>query len=87
MAKKFGKFLVAATAIGAAAVGAYYYLQGKDKAARPVEDEDDDFDDFSDDLDEDEGERGYVTLTPERVRKRRISRSLRRGRRKNLPTV
>lgn len=67
MAKKFGKFLVAVTAIGAAAAGAYYYLQGKDRAVRPAADEDDDFDDFSEDLDEEEAERGYVTLTPERV--------------------
>ena len=31
------------------------------------QDEDDDFDDFSEDLDEETEERGYVTLTPEKV--------------------
>ena len=67
MAKKFGKFLMTVTAIGAAAAGAYYYLQGKEKPAKDVWDDDDDFDDFSEDLDEETEERSYVTLTPEKV--------------------
>ena len=67
MAKKFGKFVLTVTALGAAAVGAYYYLQGKEKPAKPVAYDDDDFDDFSEDLDEEPEERTYVTLTPEKV--------------------
>ncbi|MDE7286431.1 MAG: hypothetical protein K2N55_06290, partial [Lachnospiraceae bacterium] len=52
---------------GAAAYGAYHYLQTKDKtpSAQGDEDTDDDFDDFSEDLDEDTGaekERSYVSL-------------------------
>ena len=67
MAKKFGKFLMVTAAVGAAAAGAYYYLQGKGKAVKQIFDEDDDFDDFSEDLDEETEERSYVTLTPEKV--------------------
>ena len=67
MAKKFGKFVLTVTALGAAAVGAYYYLQGKEKPAKPVAYDDEDFDDFSEDLDEEPEERTYVTLTPEKV--------------------
>lgn len=67
MSKKFGKFLLFTTVAGAAAYGAYHYLQTKDKApsAQGDEDTDDDFDDFSEDLDEDtdsEKERSYVSL-------------------------
>lgn len=66
MSKKFGKFLLFTTVAGAAAYGAYHYLQTKDKAssAEGEEDADDDFDDFSEDLDEepDEKERSYVSL-------------------------
>ncbi len=67
MSKKFGKFLLFTTVAGAAAYGAYHYLQTKDKtpSAPSDEDTDDDFDDFSEDLDEDTGtekERSYVSL-------------------------
>lgn len=67
MSKKFGKFLLFTTVAGAAAYGAYHYLQTKDKASSSPDDEDldDDFDDFGEDLDEDtsaEKERSYVSL-------------------------
>ena len=66
MSKKFGKFLLFTTVAGAAAYGAYHYLQTKDKtsSAPSDEDADDDFDDFSEDLDEDpdDKERSYVSL-------------------------
>ncbi len=67
MSRKFGKFLLFSAIAGAAAYGAYYYLQSKEKA--PVgtknNDADDDFDDFSEDLDEEippAKERSYVSL-------------------------
>lgn len=67
MSKKFGKFLLFSAVAGAAAYGAYHYLQTKDKTpVSPAEDDgDDDFDDFSEDLDEDtdaDKERSYVSL-------------------------
>lgn len=67
MSKKFGKFLLFTAAAGAAAYGAYHYLQTKDKAPSSPSDEDmdDDFDDFGEDLDEDadpDKERSYVPL-------------------------
>ena len=66
MSKKFGKFLLFTTVAGAAAYGAYHYLQTKDKisSAPSDEDTDDDFDDFSEDLDDDpdDKERSYVSL-------------------------
>lgn len=67
MSKKFGKFLLFATAAGVAAYGAYHYLQTKDQTSSSPTDEDtdDDFDDFSEDLDEDTDttkERSYVSL-------------------------
>lgn len=63
--KKFGKFLLFSAAIGAAAAGAYYYLQNKDSVSGNELEEDDDFDDFSEDLDgedSDSAERSYVSL-------------------------
>jgi len=67
MSKKFGKFLLFSALAGAAAYGAYCYLQSKEST--PVksksDDSDDDFDDFGDDLDEDitpAKERSYVSL-------------------------
>ncbi len=59
MAKKLGRTLLFGALIGAAAVGAYHYLQSKDKDAEEF----DDFDDL-DDLTEDEAEasRNYVKL-------------------------
>ncbi len=69
MAKKFGKFLMVTAVLGAAAAGAYYYLQGRD---RSVDDdfEDDDFDNFDDDLDDEapkETDRNYVDLGLEKA--------------------
>lgn len=67
MSKSFGKFLLFSAVAGAAAYGAYSYLQKKEQtvAAAADEDADDDFDDFSEDLDEDltsGRERSYVSL-------------------------
>lgn len=67
MSKKFGKFLLFTAVAGAAAYGAYHYLQTKDDApaSNKNEDTDDDFDDFSEDLDddaEDTKDRSYVSL-------------------------
>ena len=64
MAKKFGKFVAFCTVVGAAAAGAYYYMNRRDKAL--ADDFDDDFDDFSDfddlDADEEKPDRKYVNL-------------------------
>lgn len=67
MSKKFGKFLLFSAVAGAAAYGAYQYLQAKDKTAAPVntDDADDDLDEFNEDLDEEpapEKDRSYVSL-------------------------
>lgn len=67
MSKKFGKFLLFTAVAGAAAYGAYSYLQKKEQIVSPSSDEDadDDFDDFSEDLDEDLNsgkDRSYVAL-------------------------
>ncbi len=67
MSKKFGKLLLFSAVAGAAAYGAYHYMQNKDNAPSPEkgEDTDDDFDDFSEDLDDDTEvtkERSYVSL-------------------------
>lgn len=67
MSKKFGKLLLFSAVAGAAAYGAYHYMQNKDSAPSPEkgDDTDDDFDDFSEDLDEDAEvtkERSYVSL-------------------------
>ena len=66
MSKKFGKFLLFTAVAGAAAYGAYSYLQKKEQTSPVINDEnDDDFDDFSEDLDEDINtgkERSYVSL-------------------------
>ena len=61
MAKGFGKFVLFCAAVGAAAAGAYYYLNQQDTLY--PEYDDDDFDDF-DDFDDDEavGGRNYVDL-------------------------
>jgi len=66
MAKKFGKFVLAAAAIGTAVGAVYYYLQKRDSEAA-VLDDDEDFDDFSDDLDDDTdlSSRNYVPLNRE----------------------
>ena len=67
MSKSFGKFLLFTAVAGAAAYGAYSYLQKKEQTASPApsNENDDDFDDFSEDLDEDINtgkERSYVSL-------------------------
>lgn len=67
MAKKFGKFLLLSALTGAAAYGAYSYLQkkGQPLTSVPEDEADDDFDDFSEDLDEDLNSgksRSYVSL-------------------------
>ena len=63
MAKKFGKFLMAAVTIGAAAAGIYYVLQKNNDLPDDDFDEDEDFDDFDEDLDDEEdSERKYVDL-------------------------
>ena len=70
MAKKFGKFLMVTAALGAAAAGAYYYLQSKDRLAEEDFDEDDDLGDFDDDLDDEtpkEADRNYVDLDLEKA--------------------
>lgn len=62
MAKKFGKFLLAAAAVGSAAAAVYFYKQKKDAVRELPEDED--YDDFTEDLDEEKGTpRTYVSLT------------------------
>lgn len=67
MAKKFGKFLLFSALAGAAAYGAYQYMQNKSNTVpspETDEDTDDDFDDFTEDLDEEPAprERSYVSL-------------------------
>lgn len=67
MSKKFGKLLLFSAVAGAAAYGAYHYMQTKDNAPSPEkgEDTDDDFDDFSEDLDDEPTPakpRSYVSL-------------------------
>lgn len=61
MAKKKGKVIFWGLVIGAAAAGAYHYLQNKEKAA--IAEEFDDFDNFEDDLDDSQTKgRHYVPL-------------------------
>ena len=49
MAKGFGKFVLFCAAVGAAAAGAYYYLNKQDELYPEYYDDDfDDFDDFDD---------------------------------------
>lgn len=67
MSKKFGKFLLFSAIAGAAAYGAYQYLQTKEQTAPPAgaDDADDDLDDFNEDLNEEPAagkERSYVSL-------------------------
>lgn len=67
MSKRFSKFLLFSAVAGAAAYGAYSYLQKKEQTVSPAvnDDPDDDFDDFGEDLDEDLNagrERSYVSL-------------------------
>ena len=62
MAKKFGKVLMMAAALGAVAGGAYYYLKGRDALLDDDFDDDEDFDNFDDGLDESDADRNYVDL-------------------------
>lgn len=67
MSNKFGKFLLFSALAGAAAYGAYSYMQKKEKSACPeaAEDLDEEIDEFNEDLDEDlnsEKDRSYVSL-------------------------
>ncbi|MBR0163336.1 MAG: YtxH domain-containing protein [Lachnospiraceae bacterium] len=65
MAKGFGKFVAFCTVVGAAAAGAYYYMNRRDKAlADDFDDDFDDFGDFDDADDEDAGKenRKYVSI-------------------------
>lgn len=62
---KFGKKLLAVAAIGAAAAGAYYYLQKKDGAVPENMDEDEDIDAFDSDVEDADApkeKRNYVNL-------------------------
>ena len=87
MSKKFGKFLLFSAVAGAAAYGAYQYLQKKDKATvLSGKEEEDDPDDFSEDLDEEPApskERSYVSL----IRQKPLQPKLSRRQRKSLPTL
>lgn len=61
MSKKFGKFVLVATAVATAAAAAYYFSQKKKET---VIGDDEDFDDFSEDAGEETStkERSYVEL-------------------------
>ncbi len=61
MAKKLGKLMIVAAALGAVAGGVYYYLKDRDTL---VDDDfdDDDFDNFDEDPGEKETDRNYVDL-------------------------
>ena len=59
MAKKFGKFLLFVSTIGAAFAGAYYFM----KSRQSVPAEEDDYEDLDDDSEEEsDGERSYLSL-------------------------
>jgi len=64
MAKKFGKFLLGAVAIGGAAAAAYLYMQKKSAECDVQEEIDTDYDDFSEDQEETPS-RNYVQLNQE----------------------
>ena len=61
MAKKFGKLLMVAAALGAVAGGVYYYLRDRD-ALIDDDFDDDDFDNFDEEPEEKEPDRNYVDL-------------------------
>ncbi|MBO5092973.1 MAG: hypothetical protein J6C33_01300 [Lachnospiraceae bacterium] len=66
MAKKFGKFLLFVSTVGAAFAGAYYFMKSKNTNSA----EEDDYDDLDNDSyevtdDSSDGERSYVSLNPE----------------------
>ena len=66
MAKKFGKFLLFVSMIGAAVAGAFYFI--KNKESSPAEE--DDYEDLDDDSDQDDdmasSERSYVSLNADK---------------------
>lgn len=61
MARKFGRLVMAAAALGAVAGGVYYYLKNRDSFLEDDFD-DDDFDNFDGDPEEGESDRNYVNL-------------------------
>ena len=66
MSKHFGKIVLFAATVGAAAAGAYYYLTRKDAALADDFDDYDDFDDIDDFEDDETGspfKRRYVNLS------------------------
>ena len=66
MSKHFGRFILFAATVGAAAAGVYYYLTQKDAALADDFDDYDDFDEIDDFEDDDTGspfKRRYVNLT------------------------
>lgn len=64
MAKKFGKVLFVAAAIGSAVGAACYFLRKKDNSRNTTEE--DDYDNFDTDSKESsDGSRSYVALNPE----------------------
>lgn len=66
MAKKFAKFLLFITTVGAAFAGVYYFM--KSKTSSPIQEDDyDDLDDDSYEVTDDsiDDDRSYVSLTPE----------------------
>ncbi len=75
MAKKFGKFMLFSALAGAAAAGAYYYLQKKQSEQNFSYDDADDFDIFDEDLDDDTSasatkNRSYVSLELENAKEK-----------------
>ncbi len=63
MGKKFGKFLLFVSTVGAAFAGAYYFM--KSKQSSPAEE--DDYEDLDDDSEESsDGERSYVSLNSDK---------------------
>ena len=70
MAKKFGKFLLFSAAAGAAAYGAYHYLQKKDQTAASTDKADENSEECNENLDEEAApvkERSYVSLNLDRA--------------------
>ena len=63
MGKKFAKFLLFVSTVGAAFAGAYYFM--KSKKSSPAEE--DDYEDLDDDSEEDsDKERSYVSLNSDK---------------------
>ena len=60
MAKRFGKFLLFATAVGAACGGLYYYMKKESAAPACEDDSEDDYEEIP--ADSADSERSYVPL-------------------------